>query len=154
MKTRNWLQRTIVCSILLWGVAVHSAEEMDRLAQAQAKGVLTACIDPYSYPASAQPSEPTGYDVEIVKHIAQLAGLKPMVYRADTGTRGSLGRALRDSIVKGRCDFFMGLSDTAEDLGTMGDEAGPGEESVLFIRIPQCALSSSSRFRAGASVAF
>ena len=109
---------------------------MDRLAQAQAKGVLTACIDPYSYPASAHASEPLGYDVEIVKHIAQLAGLKPMVYWADTGTRGSLGRALRDSIVKGRCDFFMGLSDTAEDLGTMGDETGPGEESVLFIRFP------------------
>lgn len=128
MKTRNWLQRTIACSILLWGVAVHAAGERDRLAQAQAKGVLTACIDPYSYLASAQASEPPGYDVEIVKRIAQLAGLKPMVYWADTGTRGSLGKALRDSIVKGRCDFFMGLSDTAEDLGTMGDETGPGVE--------------------------
>ncbi len=128
MQTRNLLQLAVTCTVLAHGLAVQAEEKIDRLAEAKERGVLTACLDPYSYPASAQASEPPGYDVEIVQLIAQLAGLKPMFYWADTGTRGGLGRALRDFIANGRCDFFMGLSDTAEDLGTMGDEAGPGEE--------------------------
>jgi hypothetical protein len=39
--------------------------------QAKEKGGLTACLDPYCYPASAQASEPAGYDVEIVECIVK-----------------------------------------------------------------------------------
>ena len=34
---------------------------------------------------------------------------------ADTGTRGGLGRAFRNSIFAKRCDIFLGLSDSGED---------------------------------------
>ena len=37
------------------------------------------------------------------------------LYWADTGTRGGLGRAFRNSIFAKRCDVFLGLSDNGED---------------------------------------
>ena len=37
------------------------------------------------------------------------------MYWADTGTRGGLGRAFRNSILAKRCDVFLGLSDNGDD---------------------------------------
>ena len=81
----------------------------DALARAKQTGKLTACADPNTFPYSAN-SEPPGFDVEIFRAIAAKAGLKPNLFWADTGTRGGLGKALRTSIDKGNCDFFMGLA--------------------------------------------
>jgi polar amino acid transport system substrate-binding protein len=82
------------------------------LAEARERGALTACVDPYNYPYSAQGSEPPGFDVEVARAIAQRAGLRSLLHWADTGTRGGLGRALRLSIQRGQCEFFMGIPAT------------------------------------------
>ncbi len=82
---------------------------LDALARAKQTGKLTGCADPNSFPYSAN-SEPPGFDVEILRAIANKAGLKPHLFWADTGTRGGLGKALRGSIDKGNCDFFMGMA--------------------------------------------
>jgi ABC-type amino acid transport substrate-binding protein len=92
-----------------------SAQEEDALARSRAKGALTACVDPYNFPYSADGSEPPGFDVEIVRTIARRAGLRLNLFWADTGTRGGLGRALRQSILARKCDFFMGIATGDEE---------------------------------------
>jgi polar amino acid transport system substrate-binding protein len=85
------------------------AQEEDALSRAKGKGVLTACVDPYNFPFSSNDSEPPGFDIEIARAIADRAGLRLQLHWADTGTRGGLGRALRQSIMAKRCDLFMGI---------------------------------------------
>lgn len=90
-------------------------EIKDTLARAKAKGVLTACADPYDWPYSDKSAVPPGFDIEIFQQIAKLGGMRAEIYWADTGTRGGLGRAFRSSIFAKRCDVFLGLSDNRED---------------------------------------
>jgi ABC-type amino acid transport substrate-binding protein len=45
------------------------------------------------------------------------------MYWADTGTRGGTSRAFRNSILKKRCDVFLGLSDSGDDDMLMGQLA-------------------------------
>jgi ABC-type amino acid transport substrate-binding protein len=86
----------------------------DTLARAKAKGVITACADPYDWPYSDKSAVPPGFDIEIFQQIAKLGGMRAEMYWADTGTRGGLGRAFRNSILAKRCDVFLGLSDNGE----------------------------------------
>ena len=95
-------------------------EITDVLERSKARGKLVACADPYNYPYSAQSSEPPGFDVEIIREIAKLGGMQLEVYWADTGTRGGTSRAFRNSIMKGRCDVFTGMSDSGDDDMLMG----------------------------------
>ena len=88
---------------------------LDALARTKQTGKLTACADPNAYPYSTSDGEPPGFDIEILRAIAAKAGLKPHLFWADTGTRGGLGKALRNSIDKGNCDFFMGLAYGEDD---------------------------------------
>ncbi len=83
---------------------------LDALARSKQTGRLTACADGNTYPYSTSDGEPPGFDIEILRAIAAKAGLKPHVVWADTGSRGGLGKALRNSIDKGLCDIFMGLA--------------------------------------------
>ncbi len=83
---------------------------LDALARAKQTGKLTACADGATFPYATSDGEPPGFDIEIFRAIAAKAGLKPQLFWADTGSRGGLGRALRNSIDKGRCDFFTGLA--------------------------------------------
>src|SRR5438105_14918608 len=103
------------------GATAH-AETPDGLSRAKERGVLTACLDPYNYPFSSSNSEPPGFDVEIVRAVAQRAGLRALYFCADTGTRGGLGRALRPSIRKGTCDFFMGIGEGPDPADEMKDK--------------------------------
>jgi ABC-type amino acid transport substrate-binding protein len=88
---------------------------VDAMARAKKLNKITACTDPYNYPYSASSGEPPGFDVEIFRAIAKKAGLRAELYWADTGTRGGLGRAMRNSIDKGRCDIFLGLSEGIDE---------------------------------------
>lgn len=98
------------------GEATQDPDEItDTLARAKAKGVLIACADPYDWPYSKQNGIPPGFDVEIFQQIAKLGGMRAEMYWADTGTRGGLSRAFRNSIFAKRCDIFLGLSDNGED---------------------------------------
>jgi ABC-type amino acid transport substrate-binding protein len=94
-------------------------ELADTLERSKAKGKLVACADPYSFPSSAQ-SEPPGFDVEIIREIAKLGGMRLFMEWADTGTRGGTSRAFRNSILKKRCDVFVGMSDSGDDDMLMG----------------------------------
>jgi ABC-type amino acid transport substrate-binding protein len=94
-------------------------EISDTLERSKARGKLVACADPYSFPSSAQ-SEPPGFDVEIMREVAKLGGMRLFMEWADTGTRGGTSRAFRNSILKKRCDVFVGLSDSGDDDMLMG----------------------------------
>ena len=96
-----------------------SDEIADTLERSKAKGKLVACADPYSFPSSAQ-SEPPGFDVEIMREIAKLGGMRLFMEWVDTGTRGGTSRAFRNSILKKRCDVLLGLSDSGDDDMLMG----------------------------------
>jgi ABC-type amino acid transport substrate-binding protein len=118
--------------LLVWaivGISSSRAQEKDPvdpdeisdvLERAKAKGKLTACADPYSFPYSAQNTDPPGFDIEIVRSLAKRAGMRTEIYWSDTGTRGGTARAFRNSIFKKRCDVFLGLSDNGDDDMLMG----------------------------------
>ena len=87
----------------------------DALERSKAKGKLIACADPYNWPYASNSDEPPGFDVEIIRAIAKRANLRLEMYWADTGTRGGIMRAFRNSILSKRCDVFLGLSDNGEE---------------------------------------
>jgi len=98
-------------------------EITDTLERSKAKGKLIACADPYNFPYAAQNTDPPGFDIEIIREIAKRGGMSLEVYWADTGTRGGTSRAFRNSILKKRCDVFLGLSDSGDDDMLMGQLA-------------------------------
>ncbi|HEY0433453.1 MAG TPA: transporter substrate-binding domain-containing protein [Chitinophagaceae bacterium] len=98
-------------------------EITDTLERAKAKGKLLACADPYAFPSAAQNTDPPGYDVEIMREIAKRGGMRLEMVWADTGTRGGTSRAFRNSILKKRCDVFVGMSDGGDDDMLMGQLA-------------------------------
>ena len=123
----NKLWNTICTALLLAlsaGVVHAQATDPDELSdvmqRAKAKGKLIACADPYDFPYASQNSNPPGFDVEIMEALVAREGLRLEMYWADTGTRGGMSRALRNSIMKGRCDVFMGVSDSGDDDQLMG----------------------------------
>ena len=97
-----------------------SDEITDTLERSRAKGKLLACADPYSFPSAAQNTDPPGYDIEIMREIAKRGGMRLEMVWADTGTRGGTSRAFRNSILKKRCDVFLGMSDGGDDDMLMG----------------------------------
>lgn len=104
-----------------WAQGTSDADEIaDVLERSKAKGKLVACADPYDYPYSSQNTNPPGFDVEIMQEIAKRGGMRLEMYWADTGTRGGTSRAFRNSIMRGRCDVFMGISDSGDDDQLMG----------------------------------
>lgn len=98
-------------------------EITDTLERSKARGKLLACADPYAFPSAAQNTDPPGYDVEIVRDIAKRGGMRLEMVWADTGTRGGTSRAFRNSILKKRCDVFLGMSDNGDDDMLMGQLA-------------------------------
>jgi len=98
-------------------------EITDTLERSKAKGKLLACADPYTFPSAAQNTDPPGYDVEIMREIAKRGGMRLEMVWADTGTRGGTSRAFRNSILKKRCDVFLGMSDSGDDDMLMGQLA-------------------------------
>ncbi len=89
-------------------------EIADTLERSKAKSKLIACADPYNFPYAAQDSDPPGFDIEIMREIAKRGGMRLEMVWADTGTRGGTSRAFRNSILKKRCDVFLGLSDSGD----------------------------------------
>ncbi|HWQ39669.1 MAG TPA: transporter substrate-binding domain-containing protein [Burkholderiales bacterium] len=108
-------------SMATWAQGTSDPDEIaDVLERSKARGKLVACADPYDYPYSSQNTNPPGFDVEIMQEIARRGGMRLEMYWADTGTRGGTSRAFRNSIMRGRCDVFMGISDSGDDDQLMG----------------------------------
>jgi polar amino acid transport system substrate-binding protein len=113
--------RALLIVTVVAGLSAQGPRAEAGLAEARERGTLTACVDPYNYPNSAQGAEPPGFDVEIARAIAQRAGLRSTLHWSDTGTRGGLGRALRLSIQRGQCEFFMGIPSTPQMAEEMAE---------------------------------
>ncbi len=108
---------------LLVSVTAHAQdpnEIVDVLEKAKAKGKLVACADPFSFPYAEQNMDPPGFDVEIVRGLAKRGGMQVEMYWADTSSHGGMSKALRRSMMKGRCDIFLGVSDSGDDDILMG----------------------------------
>ena len=121
LLTLSGLALLLILAAVAAGAQVADPDEIsDTLERSKAKGKLIACADPYSFPYSAQSSEPPGFDVEIIREIAKRGGMSLEMYWADTGTRGGTSRAFRNSILKKRCDVFLGMSDSGDDDMLMG----------------------------------
>jgi ABC-type amino acid transport substrate-binding protein len=82
---------------------------LDALERIKKRGKMVVCADPNVYPYSDK-AEPPGFDIEIMREVAKRSGWRFETYWTDTGTRGGLGRALRQSIIQGSCDVFLGLA--------------------------------------------
>jgi polar amino acid transport system substrate-binding protein len=106
--------------------AQDGSEPVDVLEKSKARGKLIACADPYGFPYASRNANPPGFDVEILQALAKRGGMELEMYWADTGTRGGMSRALRNSMMKGRCDIFAGVSDSGDDDILMGQLAFTG----------------------------
>jgi ABC-type amino acid transport substrate-binding protein len=113
----------ILAAVAARAQVADPAEIADTLERSKAKGKLIACADPYNFPYAAQNTDPPGFDIEIIREIAKRGGMSLEMYWADTGTRGGTSRAFRNSILKKRCDVFLGLSDSGDDDMLMGQLA-------------------------------
>ena len=116
----KWL-RPGVCALALVSLTAIAAEGDDKeeikdsLGRARDRGLLNVCADPYQYPQSEQNADPPGFDVEIVRSIAKSAGLRLNMVWINTASRGGTSRAFRQSILAGKCDVFLGMSDNGDD---------------------------------------
>ncbi len=100
--------------------AQDASESLDVLERSKANGKLVACADPYDFPYAERNANPPGFDVDILRELAKLGGMELEMYWADTGTRGGMSRALRNSMMKGKCDIFAGVADSGDDDVLMG----------------------------------
>lgn len=120
MLNHKWLKVLISFAfgtLPLLGSANEVQSTFDKI---QERGKMTVCADPYSYPYSVKNITPPGFDVEIMSELGKLGGFELEMSWADTGTRGGMSRALRNSIIKGRCHLFAGVGDNGEDDVLMG----------------------------------
>lgn len=120
--------RFLMCMVVaLFALPTLAAEEgddplesSDALVRAKARGMLTACADPFEYPHAQQNSDPPGFDVEILRAVAKRAGMRLDLVWVNTASRGGTSRAFRQSILARKCDVFLGMSDNGEDDMLMG----------------------------------
>jgi len=110
-----------VIAMLIW-IGAASWVLADEPVGGPVNAPLVVCADAYSFPASMKDLDPPGYDVEIIRAIAKLAGFQVEYVWADTGTRGGLGRALRGSIVQKKCNLFIGLGMSSETVEEMKEK--------------------------------
>ena len=92
-----------------------SDEPKDALGRSKARGIITACADPYDYPYALQNGDPPGFDVEILRAVAKRGGMRIETHWISTASRGGTAKAFRNSILAKRCDVFLGLSDSGDD---------------------------------------
>jgi polar amino acid transport system substrate-binding protein len=115
------LIKRFAVAMLMWiGVAPAVADEPSE--QLKGNGSLVVCADPYDFPAAMKDADPPGYDVEIMRAIAKLTGSRVEYVWADTGTRGGLGRALRNSILQKKCNLFVGLGVSNDSIEEMKEK--------------------------------
>jgi len=124
---RKLFKTCLIATVAMFvGTAAHaqdSSESLDVLEKSKARGKLVACADPFDFPYAARNANPPGFDVDILRELAKRGGMELEMYWADTGTRGGMSRALRNSMMKGRCDVFAGIADNGDDDILMGQLA-------------------------------
>ena len=73
---------------------------------------MILCAGPYAWPYTSTANYPRGFDIDIMSQIAAKESLNLDIYWAEQKMRGGLGKALRHSIMKGRCDIYMGIANS------------------------------------------
>src|SRR4029450_5729520 len=76
------LVAVVMLGLVCLGV-VRGAQAQEALSKARARGALTACVDPYNFPFSANNTEPPGFDIELVRAVAVRAGIGANSFWAD-----------------------------------------------------------------------
>jgi ABC-type amino acid transport substrate-binding protein len=130
--------RFVTAIAVLFGVWA-SASAQDALSRSKARGLLTVCADPYIYPYSTSGGYPRGFDIDLIEKVAARGDMRIEFIWVDTGTRGGLGKALRNSISKGQCDVFTGIGidddqlDEFEEKGLVATDPYIGVAYVLVV---------------------
>jgi len=101
---------------------VTSAYAQDARAMYTDRDKLLVCADPYIYPYSSANHDPPGFDIEVVREVGKRLGVEVEYDWVDTGTRGGLGKALRNSIGKGKCLIFTGLAVNDDEAGELAEK--------------------------------
>ena len=104
----NILVSIIFLSISLIGNAI-AGETLDNIRKTNK---IILCAGPYAWPYTSTANYPRGFDIDIVSQIAAKESLNIDIYWAEQKMRGGLGKALRHSIMKGRCDLYMGIANS------------------------------------------
>ena len=104
----NILVSIIFLSISLIGNAI-AGETLDNIRKTNK---IILCAGPYAWPYTSTANYPRGFDIDIVSQIAAKESLNLDIYWAEQKMRGGLGKALRHSIMKGRCDLYMGIANS------------------------------------------
>jgi len=101
-------------SLIIFNNIASAGEVLDNIRKTQK---ITLCAGPYAWPYTSSVDYPRGFDIDILERIAMKEELIFNIYWAEQKMRGGLGKALRHSIQKGRCDIYMGIanSDSSAD---------------------------------------
>lgn len=125
---------------VLIALPIQGVEEKGALERIKKRGAIIFCADPFNFPFSTDNPGNPGFDVEIANLIAQKLGVHTQFFWVNTGTRGGLGRAIRNSILEGKCDAFPGLptgkeaEEEMEETGLVLSEPYFGTGFVLITR--------------------
>ncbi len=92
-------------------------KEVPAMERVQKMGRILACADAWFWPFSrtAHKNEPPGLEIEILQSIAKKHGLDVSIAWVNTGMRFGVGVTFGNSIDKGICDIFLGLTYTGDD---------------------------------------
>ena len=101
-------------SLIVFNNIASAGEVLDNIRKTQK---ITLCAGPYAWPYTSSVDYPRGFDIDILERIAMKEELIFNIFWAEQKMRGGLGKALRHSIQKGRCDIYMGIanSDSSAD---------------------------------------
>ena len=104
----------ILATIIGYSNQSNAGEALDNIRNTNK---IILCAGPYAWPYTSSRNYPRGFDVDIMMQIASKESLNLDIYWAEQKMRGGLGKALRHSIQKGRCDVYMGItnSDSSKD---------------------------------------
>ena len=104
----------ILATILGFSNQSFAGEALDNIRKTNK---IILCAGPYAWPYTSTTNYPRGFDVDIMMQVAAKENLYLDIYWAEQKMRGGLGKALRHSIQKGRCDVYMGIanSDSSKD---------------------------------------
>lgn len=98
------------CTWLLVSAAAEgNAAGVDAGASINTAPALTGCLHDDNAPFSSSASGAKGIDVEVAHMIAQKLGRELRIVWVQVPGRGGFGKALKESIQSGKCDFFAGI---------------------------------------------
>lgn len=98
-------------------------------ADAPANTPLKVCVDQDDPPFAAEATPERGIDVEVAQALAQQLGRPLRLVWVQVPNRGGLGKALRQTLVAGQCDAYLGIPQGPEMAGDLAErkltQSGP-----------------------------